>query len=51
LPAVQDGNLFHLNADTLHRATPRLLEGATRVCETLAAARRNVPRAANIPAN
>jgi iron complex transport system substrate-binding protein len=42
LPAVRAGNLFHLNADTLHRATPRLLDGAASLCETLDAARQHL---------
>lgn len=32
VPAVQRGALIRMNADTLHRPTPRLLEGVTALC-------------------
>lgn len=40
LRAVASGNLYRVNPDHLHRATPRLLDGARAVCEALAKARR-----------
>ncbi len=39
LRAVSAGNLFTVNADLIHRPTPRLLEGAEHVCRQLAGVR------------
>ena len=39
LAAVRDGNLFTVDADLLARPSPRLLDGAARVCGLLDAAR------------
>jgi len=35
LRAVTKGNLFTVNADLIHRPTPRLLEGAEHICRQL----------------
>lgn len=35
LRAVEQGNLFVIDPDLVQRATPRLLEGTQRLCETL----------------
>ena len=35
LHAVSEGNLFTVNADLIHRPTPRLLEGAEHICRQL----------------
>ncbi len=35
LRAVSGGNLFTVNADLIHRPTPRLLEGAEHICRQL----------------
>jgi len=44
LAAVRQGNLFSVNADLLNRATPRIVAGATDMCEKLEQARsRRVP--------
>jgi iron complex transport system substrate-binding protein len=40
LAAVANGNLYHVSPDLLHRSSPRILEGAKRVCEVLEEARR-----------
>jgi len=40
LPAVRNGNLFVVDADRLHRAGPRFVEGMEQLCRALAAARR-----------
>jgi iron complex transport system substrate-binding protein len=40
LPAVRKGNLFVVDADRLHRAGPRFVEGMEQLCGALAAARR-----------
>ena len=40
IPAAAKGNLFHIPPDLIQRHTPRLLEGATLVCEALEKARR-----------
>jgi len=32
LPAVRQGNLFHIHPDLMHRHTPRLLDGAEQLC-------------------
>lgn len=39
LQAVRRNNLFALDADLLHRASPRILEGAAQLCEKLELAR------------
>ncbi len=38
--AVANGSLYHVPPDVLHRASPRVLEGAKHVCELLDRARR-----------
>ena len=35
IPAAANGNLFHIPPDLIQRHTPRLLEGATLVCEAI----------------
>ncbi len=40
LKAVARENLYHVSPDLLHRSSPRILEGAKRVCEVLDQARR-----------
>lgn len=44
LGAVRQDNLFFIPPDQIQRPTPRLLEGAARLCEQLEAARRKRPR-------
>lgn len=39
MSAVRNGRLYTVSADDLHRATPRLLDGAQQVCELLQQAR------------
>lgn len=39
IPAAANGNLFNIPPDMIQRHTPRLLEGATLVCEALEKAR------------
>lgn len=39
IPAAANGNLFHIPPDLIQRHTPRLLEGATLVCQALEQAR------------
>ena len=41
--AVQRGNLFVVDGNLLNRAGPRIIEGATALCEKLDAARSNRP--------
>jgi len=43
LEAVRRGNVFYLNADTLHRGTPRLAQGVSELCEKLDQVRRPRP--------
>ncbi|MCL2344530.1 MAG: cobalamin-binding protein [Desulfobulbus sp.] len=43
LTAVQRDNLFHINPDILHRHTPRLLDGAAKLCAALDTARSHRP--------
>ncbi|AKJ29101.1 cobalamin-binding protein [Caldimonas brevitalea] len=43
LQAVARGNLVSIDGDLLNRPTPRLLQGASQVCEALEAARRKRP--------
>lgn len=40
LAAVRGGNLFSINADFMNRQTPRILEGAARLCRELEGVRR-----------
>lgn len=42
LDAVRYENLFHVNADTINRHTPRILKGVEQVCEALDTARQNI---------
>lgn len=42
LPAVGAGNLFAIDADHLHRAGPRFVEGVADLCAILESARRNL---------
>jgi len=46
LAAVQRGNLFVVPPDLLQRHTPRLLDGAERLCEALETARQRGPQPA-----
>jgi vitamin B12 transport system substrate-binding protein len=39
LPAVKQGHIYQLDADLLHRASPRSLLGVTALCEALDKAR------------
>ena len=41
VPAVRRGNLFVVDADKLHRAGPRFVDGMEELCATLEAARRH----------
>jgi len=41
VPAVRRGNLFAVDADRLHRAGPRFVDGMEQLCTTLEAARRH----------
>jgi len=43
LEAVRRGNVFYLNADTLHRGTPRLAQGVSELCKKLDQVRRPRP--------
>ena len=43
LLAVQRGNLFFIPPDLIQRHTPRLLEGAERLCQELETARSRRP--------
>jgi len=43
LEAVRHAQVFYLNADTLHRATPRMAQGIGELCEKLDQARRKRP--------
>ena len=40
-PAVANGSLFVVNADLLHRAGPRFLDGVAELCAAIDTARRN----------
>jgi iron complex transport system substrate-binding protein len=42
MPAVRRGNLFVVDADKLHRAGPRFVDGMDELCATLETARRHV---------
>jgi vitamin B12 transport system substrate-binding protein len=39
IPAVKTEQIYTLNADILHRATPRALEGVEAICKVLDKAR------------
>ena len=41
IPAVRHGNLFVVDADRLHRAGPRFVDGMAQLCATLESARRH----------
>jgi len=43
ITAVARGNLFHLDPDLIHRASPRIIEGARMLCEALQIARERRP--------
>lgn len=45
LTAVGRGNLFHINPDIMQRHTPRILDGAERLCAALDQARARRPAA------
>ncbi|MES2830527.1 MAG: cobalamin-binding protein [Pseudomonadota bacterium] len=49
LAAVRQGNLFLVNADLLNRATPRIVAGATDMCEKMEQARSRRPLAQSRP--
>ncbi|WP_244325807.1 cobalamin-binding protein [Shewanella aestuarii] len=40
LPAVKEKHIYQLNADLLHRASPRAIQGVQLVCDTLNRARK-----------
>ena len=42
LDAVRYDNLFHVNADTINRHTPRILKGVEQVCKALDTARQHI---------
>ena len=44
LPAVRAGNLFVVDANLLHRAGPRFVDGVEALCAVLDRARANVAR-------
>lgn len=44
MTAVKRGNLFHINPDIMQRHTPRILEGAERLCANLDLARSRRPK-------
>ncbi|WP_026224868.1 cobalamin-binding protein [Methyloversatilis thermotolerans] len=44
LPAVKNDNLYFIPPEILQRHTPRILDGATRLCEQLEQARGRAPR-------
>jgi iron complex transport system substrate-binding protein len=41
---VQRGNLFHIDPDLMQRHTPRILDGAERLCAQLDTARARRPK-------
>ncbi len=47
MAAVHYGNQFHMPADEIGRATPRLLVGASAVCDALDESRENLERMGN----
>ncbi len=44
MTAVKRGNLFHINPDIMQRHTPRILEGAEKLCAHLDVARSHRPK-------
>ena len=44
MPAVEYGNLFVVDANLLHRASPRFVDGAAQLCAALEQARANLRR-------
>ncbi len=44
LPAVSQGNLFVVDANLLHRAGPRFVDGVEQLCAALATARSRLPK-------
>ena len=44
LPAVRAGNLFVVDANLLHRAGPRFVDGAEALCDAIDQARANIAR-------
>jgi iron complex transport system substrate-binding protein len=42
LDAVRYDNLFHVDADTINRHTPRILQGVEQMCEALNIARQHM---------
>lgn len=40
LPATANGNLFYIPPDLIHRSSPRILQGAEKVCAALEVARK-----------
>jgi iron complex transport system substrate-binding protein len=48
LPAASSGNLFVVDANLLHRAGPRFIDGAEQLCAALDAARANM-KSSNVP--
>jgi iron complex transport system substrate-binding protein len=46
LAAVRRGTLYTMSSDTVARASPRLVEGVSAVCEALDDARSRIARAA-----
>jgi iron complex transport system substrate-binding protein len=49
VPAVARGNLFVVDANLLHRAGPRFVDGIEQLCAALAIARANAPGRATAP--
>jgi iron complex transport system substrate-binding protein len=45
MTAVRRDNLFHINPDIMQRHTPRILDGALKLCEYLEVARKRRPKA------
>jgi len=43
MTAVKRGNLFHINPDIMQRHTPRILDGAEKLCAHLDVARSRRP--------
>jgi iron complex transport system substrate-binding protein len=44
LRAVKNGHLFYVNPDIIQRHTPRIMQGAERLCEQLAQVRASAPK-------
>ena len=49
IPAVEHGNLFVVDANLLHRASPRFVDGAAQLCAALEQARANLRRQRRSP--